>query len=104
MEAVCQSQPERFGVGVKQAPYGTYTEGTLVDANYSPITCKADIRPAKVRQICKLDKTSRLLTQSAMSQLQLSARLYHRILKLARAIADQGSSNQIQPAHQPEAL
>ena len=42
--------------------------------------------------------------RSAMSQLQLSARAYHRILKLARTIADLAGSVDIQSAHLAEAL
>ena len=42
--------------------------------------------------------------RSAMSQLQLSARAYHRILKLARTIADLAGSEEIQSAHLAEAL
>jgi magnesium chelatase family protein len=64
----------------------------------------SDMRPAEVRQFCDLDKTSRTLMRSAMSQLQLSARAYHRILKLARTIADLAASEHIQPAHLAEAL
>jgi magnesium chelatase family protein len=57
-----------------------------------------------VRQYCNLDETGRTLMRSAMSQLQLSARAYHRILKLARTIADLAGAEQIQPAHLAEAL
>jgi magnesium chelatase family protein len=39
-----------------------------------------------------------------MSQLQLSVRAYHRILKLARTIADLAGSDAIQQAHLAEAL
>ena len=39
-----------------------------------------------------------------MQQLQLSARAYHRVLKLARTIADLAGSETIQPAHLAEAL
>ena len=51
-----------------------------------------------------LDGQSQSLMRSAMSQLQLSARGYHRVLKLARTIADLVGSDQIQAAHLAEAL
>jgi magnesium chelatase family protein len=68
------------------------------------VTCNADMRPAEVRQFCDLDDTGRALMKTAMSQLQLSARAYHRILKLARTIADLAGSEGIQPSHLAEAL
>ena len=68
------------------------------------VLCNADMRPAEVRKFCTLDEPSRNLMRSAMSQLQLSARAYHRILKLARTIADLAGAEQIQPAHLAEAL
>jgi magnesium chelatase family protein len=60
--------------------------------------------PAEVRQFCALDDTSRALMRSAMSQLQLSARAYHRVLKLARTIADLAGVEEIGPSHLAEAL
>ena len=42
--------------------------------------------------------------RAAMSQLNLSARAYHRILKLARTIAGLAGSEDIQSAHLAEAL
>ena len=39
-----------------------------------------------------------------MNQMQLSARAYHRVLKLARSIADPVNAAQIGPAHLAEAL
>ncbi len=62
------------------------------------------MRPAEVRLFCQLDDTGRLLMRTAMSQLQLSARAYHRILKLARTIADLAGSESIQSQHLAEAL
>jgi magnesium chelatase family protein len=56
------------------------------------IICNADMRIGEVRQFCQLQAEGQSLMRSAMSQLQLSARAYHRILKLARTIADLAGS------------
>ncbi len=69
-----------------------------------PLTCNADMRPAEVRRFCLLDETCQALMKAAMNQLQLSARAYHRILKLARTIADLDDSESIAPPHLAEAL
>ncbi|NJD57945.1 MAG: ATP-binding protein, partial [Anaerolineae bacterium] len=107
VEAARQIQRERFLVGAKHSSNEPENVNKYSPANASPlqsIQCNADMRPAEVRQFCDLDDTSRTLMRSAMSQLQLSARAYHRILKLARTIADLGGSERIQPAHLAEAL
>ncbi len=70
----------------------------------SNIACNADMRIAEIRKFCKLDETSESLMRSAMSQMNLSARAYHRLLKLARTIADLAGSETIQPPHLAEAL
>jgi len=54
----------------------------------SDIVCNSDMRVAEVRQFCKLDEAGDNLVHQAMGQLNLSARGYHRVLKLARTIAD----------------
>jgi magnesium chelatase family protein len=68
------------------------------------INCNADMHPAQVRQFCQLDEACRSLMRAAMNQLQLSARAYHRILKLSRTIADLSASPSIQQTHLAEAL
>jgi magnesium chelatase family protein len=60
--------------------------------------------PAEIHQFCQLDQTGTNLLKAAMQQMQLSARAYHRILKLARTIADLAGSEQIQTAHVAEAI
>jgi magnesium chelatase family protein len=70
----------------------------------SAVACNADMRIAEVRKFCKLDETSESLMRSAMSQMNISARAYHRILKLARTIADLAGSDSIQQAHLAEVL
>jgi magnesium chelatase family protein len=68
------------------------------------VACNADMRPAEVRQFCQLDDAGRSLMRTAMQQLNLSARAYHRVLKLARTIADLACSEAIAPTHLAEAL
>ncbi len=68
------------------------------------LTCNADMTVADVRAHCALDDASRALMKAAMSQLQLSARAFHRLLKLARTIADLAGVEKIVSAHLAEAL
>jgi magnesium chelatase family protein len=68
------------------------------------ISTNADMRPGEVRRFCQLDETGRSLMRSAMSQMQLSARAYHRVLKLARTIADLAGDEDISTTHLAEAL
>lgn len=73
-------------------------------AGLKDIASNADMRPAEVRKFCDLDPASTSLMKTAMSQLQLSARAYHRVLKLARTIADLAGSERIGANHLAEAL
>jgi magnesium chelatase family protein len=57
-----------------------------------------------VRQHCSPQPSANRMMQRAMEQLGLSARAYHRILKLARTIADLAGSNNIETAHISEAI
>jgi magnesium chelatase family protein len=68
------------------------------------LACNADMRPADVRVHCALDEAGLALMKAAMSQLGLSARAFHRVLKLARTIADLAGADAIGPAHLAEAI
>ena len=68
------------------------------------IASNSDMRPAEVRKFCELDATCTSLMKTAMNQLQLSARAYHRVLKLARTIADLAGHEKIAASHLAEAL
>lgn len=68
------------------------------------LACNSDMHPAEVRQYCVLDDPCRNLMHAAMNQMDLSARAYHRILKLARTIADLAASEPITQVHLAEAL
>jgi magnesium chelatase family protein len=58
----------------------------------------------EIELVCKLDSNDTLLIERAITQLGLSMRAYHRILKVARTIADLAGSENIQTAHITEAI
>ncbi len=52
----------------------------------SNLQCNRDMGPGEVRRFCAVDDAGKNLLRAAMQQMQMSARVYHRILKLARTI------------------
>jgi magnesium chelatase family protein len=64
----------------------------------------ADMGPAEIRAHCQLDGAGQALMKAAVRQLNLSARGYHRVLKLGRTIADLAGAETIGPAHLAEAI
>jgi len=72
-------------------------EGTDIASN-------ADMRPAQIRKHCALDDACQGLMKTAMRQLRLMARAYHRVLKLSRTIADLAGADGITQVHLAEAL
>jgi magnesium chelatase family protein len=57
-----------------------------------------------VREVCRLTPDGQTLLKTAMNRLQLSARAYDRILKVARTIADLDNSEHIKNEHLAEAI
>lgn len=84
VEAARQRQLERFS-------------GTRLASN-------ADMTPKEIRSFCQLSPEGEALMKTAMRQLHLTARGYHRVLKLARTIADLAGMPDIKPEHLAEAL
>jgi len=68
------------------------------------LACNAEMGPGEVREYCRLGDGGRSLLRSAMQQLQMSARAFHRILKLARTIADLAGEGEITTANLAEAI
>jgi magnesium chelatase family protein len=68
------------------------------------LVSNGDMGPAEIREYCVLDDAGKGLLRAAMQQLHLSARAYHRILKLARTIADLAGAEKIETAHLAEAI
>jgi len=72
--------------------------------DYPDIYCNAQMPSQMVRDICQISQAGQILLKTAMNKLQLSARAYDRILKVARTSADLAASNDILIEHLSEAI
>ena len=70
----------------------------------SNITINSEMSPRNIQQYCKLEKKVSDLLQNAMEKFGLSARGYHRIIKVSRTIADLDESDRILTNHVLEAF
>jgi magnesium chelatase family protein len=98
VEAARSRQTARFARAGSKRNNGTSSSALAA------LACNAEMGPTEVREYCQVDEAGRQLLAAAMRQLNLSARAYHRILKLARTIADLAGSERIQPAYLAEAI
>jgi magnesium chelatase family protein len=93
---------------IQQARFPNHQSTNYQSTNYqsTDIICNADMRVGEIRQFCRLQDEGQRLMRSAMTQLNLSARAYHRTrsVKLARTIGDLAGSEEIQSVHLAEAL
>ena len=69
-----------------------------------PYSTNAEIPAQDIKRFCPVDQTTQDLLRNAVDRMHLSARAYHRILKLARTIADVENSAPIQMTHVAEAI
>jgi magnesium chelatase family protein len=83
--AARRQQQARFGAGTK-------------------VTCNARMGPRELKAHCALDEPTRELLKMAMADMQLSARAYDRILKVARTIADLAGAEALAAEHVSEAI
>lgn len=67
-------------------------------------TTNSEMKNKEIREFCALPAEALELLKQAVTQMQLSARSYHRVLKLARTLADMDQKNRIEAVHIAEAL
>ena len=68
------------------------------------IFANSHMGPREVRQHCAVDEAGEALMVAAVRRLGLSARAYHRVLRLARTIADLAGSDRIDTQHIAESI
>jgi magnesium chelatase family protein len=68
------------------------------------LTCNARMGSKELEQFCALEDSTKELLRHAMTDLNLSARAYDRILKVARTIADLAAAPRVALEHVAEAL
>jgi magnesium chelatase family protein len=68
------------------------------------ISSNSEMKPKDIKTFCKLSPNCLNLLRAAVSKMQLSARSYHRVLKVARTIADLEGCQDIETTHIAEAL
>ena len=68
------------------------------------LACNTEMTPTEVREFCQVEESAQSLLKAAMKQLYLSARAFHRILKIARTIADLENADIIKAHHLAEAI
>jgi magnesium chelatase family protein len=66
--------------------------------------CNNDLLPGEIHLFCPLDQDCQSLLRGAIQQLGLSARAYHKIIKISRTIADLANQKDINSTHVAEAL
>ncbi len=68
------------------------------------LTCNAELSAKDIKKFCQIDEPTKQLLQRAITTMNLSGRGFHRILKVARTIADLSNSSEIKLEHVAEAL
>ncbi|WP_022693726.1 ATP-binding protein [Ponticaulis koreensis] len=76
----------------------------FADMEHDTRAVNADLSSKQIEEVCVLDDASRKLLTDAAERFSLSARAYHRVLKLARTITDLDGERNIARHHLAEAL
>ncbi len=75
-----------------------------VDKRYPTISANGEMRIKEINEFCQVEQRAEILLKKAINKYSLSARSYHRILKISRTIADLENTETIKFNHVAEAL
>ena len=103
-EKISEQQPGESSASIRERVIRARQIQTERFANYPRIHCNAQMTSKLLHQYAQPDSQGLQLLKNAMTRLNLSARAYDRILKVARTIADLEGSESIQSQHLAEAI
>lgn len=101
---ISNDMPSEKSESVRQRVLNARTIQQLRFTDHPALHCNAEMGSKLLRSVCKLDESGRSMLESAMKRMNLSARAYDRILKVARTIADLEASDEVLPRHLAEAI
>lgn len=103
-EKISEQQPGESSASIRERVIRARQIQTERFANYPRIHCNAQMTSKLLHQYAQPDSQGLQLLKNAMTRLNLSARAYDRILKVARTIADLEGSENIRSQHLAEAI
>ena len=103
-EKLTETRKAESSVEIRKRVIGAREIQTNRFAAFDNIHYNAQMSSKQIREYCALDDDSLQLLKTAMERLNLSARAYDRILKVARTIADLEASENVVPNHIAEAI
>jgi magnesium chelatase family protein len=98
-EELAAGAPGESSAAVRERVAGAYARQIARQGK-----ANAGLAPREIDTRCAVDATARDMLRRALERLHLSARAYHRILKVARSIADLDDASDIGPPHVAEAI
>jgi magnesium chelatase family protein len=98
------SQRAESSADIRQRVEQARARQTARFASHPGLHANSDMGPSEIATFCVLTPDARQLLELSVRRMQLSARSYHRILKLSRTIADLGASDSIEVNHVAEAI
>src|SRR6056297_27375 len=103
-EKLSDQQPAESSVDIRKRVTAARELQTKRFEELENVHYNAQMNTKQIREYCKLDDASKSLLKNAMERLNLSARAYDRILKVARTIADLANETELNGNHIGEAI